>query len=254
MRRYSLALPVLVLIGLLLGGCASTGMSGSNDPLQGYNRAMFAFNMAVDKHALRPVAKAYAKVAPSFLRGRVSDFFSNLGDVSTTVNAALQGKPQALGDLTRFLMNTTFGLGGLFDVATPLGLPAHHEDIGMTLATWGVPEGPYVVLPFFGPSTLRNAPAPVIDGYFFNPLTYYPRPLTDEGLAVLDVVNLRAKLLPFDSLIDQSPDPYIYVKEVYLQQRRYLLEQNNPKPANKKPSLTSLQKQLLEMESPDAGS
>lgn len=249
-RRPLLAGALLGVLGLL-GGCASTPHNPS-DPLQSYNRVMYGFNTAVDRAVLRPVAQGYEKVTPPFLRGRVSDFFSNLGDVSVTVNAALQTKPQALEDLTRFLMNTTFGLGGLFDVATPLGLPQHQEDIGMTLAAWGVPEGPYVVLPLFGPSTLRDAPSPIVDGALLNPLSYYAHPRTRWALTALKFVSLRASLLPLDSTIEQAYDPYLFVRDAYLQHRRYLLEHNNPKPAQPK-KLDSLQQELLQMQSGSGG-
>lgn len=238
-----------LLLAPLLGGCAS--MSGAHKPvsaLQAYNHAMYSFNTALDRAVVKPAAKGYVTVTPPFVRGRVSDFFSNLGDISVTANAVLQGKPQALEDFTRFLMNSTFGLGGLFDVATPLGLPNHQEDIGMTLATWGVPEGPYVVLPLFGPSTLRNAASPLVDGYWLNPLSYYPHPQTSWALTALNIVNVRAKLLPLDSTLDEAYDPYAFLRNAYLQHRRYVLEKNNPKPAKHKAALDSLQKELLQMQ------
>lgn len=241
-----------VLLAPLLGGCATTAHAPSpGDPWQGYNRTMYGFNTALDRAVMKPAAQGYKAVTPQFVRGRVSDFFSNLGDVSVTANALLQAKPQALEDFTRFLMNTTFGLGGLFDVATPLGLPKHHEDIGMTLAAWGVPQGPYVVLPLFGPSTLRNAPSPVVDGTLLNPLGYYAHPRTRWGLTALKFISLRTALLPLDSTIDEAYDPYAFVRNAYLQHRRYLLERNNPKPAGGKQGqqLNSLQQELLQMQS-----
>lgn len=246
-----------VLLAPLLGGCATTAyVPNSSDPWQGYNRAMYGFNTALDRAVLRPAAKGYKAVTPPFVRGRVSDFFSNLGDVSVGANALLQGKPQALEDFTRFLMNSTFGVGGLFDVATPLGLPKHQEDIGMTLATWGVPEGPYVVLPLFGPSTLRNAPSPMIDGTLLNPLGYYEHPRTRWALTVLKFVSLRAMLLPLDSTVKEAYDPYAFVRSAYLQHRHYVLEQNNPKPTTdgKQGQLNSLQRELLLMQSGSAPS
>jgi phospholipid-binding lipoprotein MlaA len=240
------------LLAPLLGGCATTPhASNPDDPWQGYNRAMYGFNTALDRTVMKPAAKGYDAVTPPFVRGRVSDFFSNLGDVSVTANALLQGKPQALEDFTRFLMNSTFGLAGLFDVATPLGLPKHQEDIGMTLATWGVPQGPYVVLPLFGPSTLRNAPSPLVDGTLLNPLGYYEHPRTRWALTALKFISLRASLLPLDSTIDEAYDPYAFVRNAYLQHRHYLLKRNNPKPAGPKQGqqLDSLQQELLQMQS-----
>jgi phospholipid-binding lipoprotein MlaA len=241
----------------LLGGCATTPhATNPDDPWQGYNRAMYGFNTALDRAVLKPAAQGYQAVTPQFVRGRVSDFFSNLGDVSVTANALLQGKPQALEDFTRFLMNSTFGLGGLFDVATPLGLPKHQEDIGMTLATWGVPQGPYVVLPLFGPNTLRNAPSPVVDSSLLNPLGYYEHPRTRWALTALKFISFRAALLPLDSTINEAYDPYAFVRNAYLQHRRYLLKQNNPKPAGSKQGqqLNSLQQELLQMQSGSSSS
>lgn len=245
------------LAGLLfvpaLGGCATTAYTPSpDDPWQGYNRAMYGFNTAVDRAVLKPAAKVYKTITPSFVRGRVNDFFSNVGDLSVTANALLQAKPQALEDLMRFIMNSTFGLGGLFDVATPLGLPAHQDDIGMTLAAWGVPEGPYVILPFFGPSTLRNAPSPLVDGMLFNPLTYSNNVDAGYALTGLKFISLRASLLPLDSSIDEAYDPYAFVRNAYLQHRRYVLKKNHPQPpASKSGQLDSLQQELLQMQ-PDS--
>lgn len=240
-------------LALLLGGCASSPYPPApDDPWQGYNRAMYGFNTALDHAVLRPVARGYKAVTPPFVRGRVNDFFSNLGDVSVTANDLLQGKPQALADFTRFLMNTTFGVGGLFDVATPLGLPKHHEDIGMTLAVWGVPEGPYVILPLFGPSTLRNAPSPWVDGSLLNPTTYSLSGWPLWSLTSLKFVSLRAGLLPLDSSIDEAYDPYAFVRSAYLQHRRYLLGKNGPKRDAPKPQLDSLQQELLQMQSGQA--
>ena len=254
MKTFTSRLRLAGLFGaLLLGGCATTAHAPNpGDPWQGYNRAMYGFNTTLDRALLKPAAKGYKAVTPRFVRGRVSDFFSNLGDVSVSANALLQGKPQALQDFTRFLMNSTFGLAGLFDVATPLGLSKHQEDIGMTLATWGVPEGPYVVLPLFGPSTLRNAPSPIVDGTLLNPLGYYEHPRTRWALTALKFISLRTALLPLDSTINGAYDPYAFVRNAYLQHRRYLLEQNNPKPAGGQ--LDSLQQELLQMQSGSAPS
>lgn len=234
----------------LLSGCATSPYSPNpDDPWQGYNRAMYSVNKTLDRAVLKPVAKGYKAVTPQFVRGRVSDFFSNLGDVSVTANALLQGKPQALEDFTRFLMNTTFGLGGLFDVATPLGLPPHEEDIGMTLAAWGVPEGPYVVLPLFGPSTLRNALSPVVDGVVLNPLSYYNDTTVEWSLTALKYTQERVDLLPLDSTIDEAYDPYAFVRNAYLQHRHYVIEKNTPPKASRPKQIDSLQQELLQMDS-----
>lgn len=242
---------VVMLLLPVLGGCATTPQAGGQNEgaLSSYNHAMFSFNMTVDKAVLRPVAKGYVAVTPRPIRHRVSDFFSNLGDVPVTVNALLQFKlGQAAQDLTRLVFNTTFGLFGLFDVASDWGLPQHEDDLGMTLARWGVPQGPYIIIPFFGPSTLRNSLSPLIDGVYLNPLYYYPYPTAQWSATALKVTEERAQLLPLDSSLDQAYDPYTFMRDAYLQHRHYVLEQNNPSPAKKKPALTPLQQQLLEMQ------
>ncbi|WP_236717338.1 MlaA family lipoprotein [Acidihalobacter prosperus] len=234
----------------VLGGCATTQAGGQDTgALSGYNHAMFRFNMVMDKAVLRPVAKGYVAVTPRPVRHRVANFFSNLGDVPVTVNALLQFKlGQAARDLTRLVFNSTFGLFGLFDVASGWGLPQHEDDLGMTLARWGVPQGPYIILPFFGPSTLRNSLSPLVDGVYLNPLYYYPDTAVQWSATALKVTEQRAQLLPLDSSLDQAYDPYTFLRNAYLQHRRYVLEQNNPKPVGQKPALTPLQQQLLEMQ------
>ncbi len=240
---------------ILLSACATTHYSPDpSDPWQGYNRAMFSFDMTMDKAVFRPIAETYVHVTPKFVQYRASDFFSNLNQVSVTVNATLQGKPRALEDLTRFLFNTTFGIGGLFDVATPLGLPKHNEDFGITLAVWGVPQGPYVVLPLFGPSTLRNIPSLAVDGWALNPITYYPYSQIDLISTTLKYTVERARLLPYDFIIDTVPDAYAFVRSAYLQHRNYLITRNLPPKPKKKAVLNPLQQELLQMNPSDKGS
>lgn len=240
----------LMLLLPLTGGCATTQTDGHPVGVLGtYNHAMFSFNMTVDKAVLRPVAKGYVSVTPQPLRQRVTDFFSNLDDVPVTFNALLQLKfGQAARELTRLVFNSTFGLFGLFDVASGWGLPQHKNDFGMTLARWGVPEGPYIILPLLGPSTLRNTLSPVIDGVYLDPIYYYPHPVAQWSAAGLRIIDERVQLLPLDSQLDEAYNPYTLMRSAYLQHRRYLLEQNNPGPAKKKHGLTPLQKQLLQMQ------
>lgn len=240
---------VMVLLPVL-GGCATTQTSGQDvGALDRYNHAMFGFNMTVDKAVMRPVAKAYVAVTPRPIRYRVSDFFSNLGDVPVTVNALLQlDFNQAAREFTRFIFNTTFGVFGLFDVASSWGLQQQDDDLGMTLARWGVPPGPYFVLPFFGPSTLRNSLSPLVDGVYLSPLYYYPNATVQWSAAALRTTEERAQLLPLDSSLDQAYDPYTFMRDAYLQHRNYVLEQNHLGPVKKKPALTPLQQQLLEMQ------
>lgn len=238
-----------------ISGCATTKITTNSEEvtkpslLERYNRAMFKFDMGLDRHILRPVSKSYVDVTPRFVRHRVKDFFSNLDQISVTINAGLQGKPQAIEDLTRFLFNTIFGIGGLFDVATPIGLPEHPNDFGVTLADWGVPEGPYIVLPIFGPSTMRDVPSLALDGWLLNPLAYYPHPRTQFVLTGLKYISARASLLSLDSLINEAPDPYAFVKSAYLQHRQFLIKTNTPSQPKKKNMLNPMQKELLEMNS-----
>ena len=136
----------------------------SHDPLEGFNRAMYTFNDRLDKYALKPLAKGYRAITPTGVRKSVSNFFSNLHEPMVMLNNLLQGKPgQATSDLIRFVVNSTVGIVGLFDVSSKVGLPKHDEDFGQTLAVWGVGDGPYLVLPFFGPSNLRDGPSLVVD-------------------------------------------------------------------------------------------
>ena len=149
---------ILILNFILLSACASVpGGPTEGDPFESYNRAMFSFNEGLDEYLLRPVAEGYDAVMPKPVKTGISNFFSNIGDLFVILNDLLQFKfKQAIEDTSRFIFNSTIGLYGLIDVATPMGLPKHDEDFGQTLATWGVGDGPYIVLPFFGPRTMRG--------------------------------------------------------------------------------------------------
>lgn len=204
-----------------------------DDPWQPFNRKMFEFNRFADKVVAKPVAKGYVKVTTPKVREHVSDFFTNLRAPITIVNEVLQGRPgPALDTLTAFIINSTAGIAGIFDPASKLDVPAHTTDFGVTLADWGVPSGPYLVLPFFGPSTVRDAfryPADL----FADPLYWYGR---DSGLPWYEryaprafyLVTVRADLLPFDNLITSAADPYAFVRDAYLQRRLFLNYHGNP--------------------------
>jgi phospholipid-binding lipoprotein MlaA len=203
----------------LLVGCASTS-SPSADPLEGMNRATFKFNDAVDKAVLTPVAKGYQAVTPSFVRAGVTNAFSNIGDVSNSVNNLLQGKPtNAISDLGRLLVNSTLGILGLFDVATPMGLQKNNEDFGQTLGKWGVGSGPYLVLPLLGPSTLRDAVGRVPDSQlgYSSQIQHVPTRNVTLGL---DIINIRAELLNTSRTLDEaSLDKYQFLRDAFLQRR-----------------------------------
>lgn len=203
---------------LVLGGCATTA-NDPKDPFEGFNRAMFRFNDTVDEVALKPAAEGYSKL-PSFVQTGVGNFFGNLGDVWTAVNNFLQGKlANGMSDVMRVAVNSTMGFAGLLDIASEAGLPKHYEDFGQTLGKWGVQSGPYVVLPVFGPSTLRDSVAKPADLYG-DPWGYeYPVNVRNTG-RVVRAVDQRAVLLNASSLLeDAALDRYIFVRDAYLQRR-----------------------------------
>lgn len=217
---------------LITAGCASTpGRTTDADPWQGVNRGIYKFNDTLDRAALKPVAKGYRTITPRWFRTGVGNFFSNLSYPATIVNQLLQGKGKlGLKDTGRFLLNTTVGIGGLLDVATPLGLQSHDEDFGQTLAVWGVKSGPYVNLPFFGPSSVRDAPSRIFD-YFLGPLVYMDVPWeTEWGLRAFDIVHSRSELLPLDATLQKAYDPYAFIRDAWVQQREFAIYDGNPPP------------------------
>lgn len=224
---------LLVVLSLVLCGCAAAPgrTAADDDRWENFNRGVYSFNDAVDRGALKPAAKGYKKVTPGWFRRGVGNFFANLDYPATIVNQFLQGKGvTGLKDTGRFLLNSTLGIGGLFDVATPVGLEAHDEDFGQTLAVWGVNSGPYVNLPMFGPSTLRDAPSRVFD-FFLDPLTNADIPWEAEwGQRVLDVVHTRAELLTLDPTLERAFDPYAFIRDAWLQRREFEIFDGNPPP------------------------
>lgn len=207
---------VVVLLG---SGCATT--NNPNDPLEGYNRAMFSFNDAADRTVAQPVAKAYKAVTPQFVRTGVSNFFSNISDLWSGINQLLQGRIEAgAASIMRVAINTTFGLGGFLDVSTEMRLPTEKSDFGQTLGKWGVGAGPYVVLPLLGPSTLRDTAGLPADVY--GNLWGYKDPVWVRNSGVgLNIVNTRAKYLDAGNLLeDAALDKYSFVRDAYLQRRK----------------------------------
>ncbi|VVD34647.1 MlaA family lipoprotein [Paraburkholderia dioscoreae] len=204
----------------LISGCATGPDRKPGDPFEPVNRAVFSFNDGLDRYIAVPAAKGYQKVTPQPLRTAVSNFFSNLGDLTNAANALLQLKiTDATEDIVRFAFNSTFGLGGLLDWATPAGLPKHHQDFGLTLGHWGIPSGPYLVLPLFGPSTVRDSMGLIVD-VKFNPLNYM-EPAVRNPLYVLQFVSVRSDLLGASDLLQQAAlDKYSFVRDAYTQQRQ----------------------------------
>ena len=225
---------------LLLGACATTMPpdAGRNpaDPWERYNRNMFAFNDALDRALLKPVAQGYEAVVPQPIRTCVSNFFANIEDVPIALNNLLQGKPaETISDVSRFLINTTVGIGGCFDMASKMDIPKHEEDFGQTLGRWGSAPGPYFVIPLFGPSTARDAAGRVVDAYT-NPITYLQEPRDRNWLFFGDTVDFRANLLPAERSIEGvGLDRYTLIRDVYLQRRRNLVSDGKAAPEDDKP-------------------
>ncbi|MFG6175831.1 VacJ family lipoprotein [Halomonas sp. THAF12] len=221
MRQAGRGLAALCALALLTG-CASTATSERSrpeDPWEGFNRQVFAFNETLDRYALKPAAQGYRFVTPDPVETGVGNFFSNLGEIRTTLNSLLQGKGSNAGIATgRFLINSTVGVLGFFDVASHMELTGREEDFGQTLATWGVGEGPYVVLPLLGPSTVRDTAGLPVDMYT-DPLTYVEEDKVRYSLLALDVIDTRAGLLDQERLI--RGDRYSFIRDSWLQRRRF---------------------------------
>ncbi len=211
-----------------LAGCATSGGNPA-DPLEPFNRAMFSFNDTVDNAVMKPVAKGYRAVLPGFVRTGITNFFSNLEDVWITVNDLLQGKfLQGGGDFTRFLFNSTIGLLGVIDFASDIGLEKHNEDFGQTLGRWGLGNGAYLVLPFLGPSTVRDGFGLLLDfkGDLVVRINDVP---TRNSLYATRLVSKRSDLLDATNLLDQAAlDRYSFVRDAWLQRRLDLVYDGDP--------------------------
>jgi phospholipid-binding lipoprotein MlaA len=219
----------LALAALMLAGCATlpSGKPDPRDPLERFNRSVFAFNDALDKAVARPVAKAYVKVTPRIVRTGVSNVFNNLNTLGTTVNDVLQGKMRQAGhDSARFLLNSTLGLGGLFDPATAAGLELNDEDFGQTFGKWGVKSGPYLMLPFLGPSTFRDSVGRLADQFTY-PVSYLEDDSTRIWIRAVDLLDMRAGLLDLDAQIDKSYDRYAFIRNAWLQRREFQVTDGN---------------------------
>jgi phospholipid-binding lipoprotein MlaA len=223
------AVAFVALLSLALVGCATApnAKKDPRDPIEGFNRASYKFNDALDRALLKPAAKGYKAVTPDFVESGVTNFFSNLAQPTVIINDLLQGKFKAsLNDTGRFLVNTTVGIGGLFDPASAAGLDRNDEDFGQTLGKWGVPSGAYLMVPFFGPSTVRDSFGTGVD-VFTNPVRYVDDTGVRYGLAGLDLIDSRARRLPLDDTINQAYDKYTFIKNAFLQQREYAVKDGN---------------------------
>ncbi len=220
----------------LLGGCATNG--DPRDPLEPMTRAVYKFNDEFDKAVAKPVAEAYRAFVPDTVRTGVGNFFSNINDVIVALNNALQGKiPEAINDVGRIAVNTSLGVLGFRDVATELGVPKNNEDFGQTLGRWGLRDGPYIVLPILGPSSVRDTFGWVGDIYT-SPLVGVDNVNLRNSLIGVRFVTVRADLLEASAILETAAlDPYEFVRDAYLQRRRSLVYDGNP-PADKDLDLT----------------
>ena len=222
---------IIVLQLTLLGGCASqqvTLTDPERDPWEAYNRKIHSFNMGLDRAILRPVAKGYDIIMPDAPQRGVRNFFKNLAYPVTFINLILQGKfEDSLTATGRFLMNSSVGVLGFFDVATKVDIPKFDEDFGQTLAVWGWKNSRYLVMPLFGPYTARDFIGRGFYGYF-HPISYAVREYNNYIPLVVDLITLRAELLPFQAELDAASDPYVLVRDVWLQNREFKIYDGDP--------------------------
>lgn len=249
---------LLLSVSILLSSCAAVTAPDKRDPWESFNRSVDAFNQGFDRSIARPVAETYKNYTPDPVQTGVSNFFSNLGDIVVTLNDLLQFKfTQAAQDLGRFAFNTTAGLFGLIDVSSHMGFPKHHEDFGQTLATWGVGSGPYVVLPFLGPNTVRSS-AGIAADWQADPIYTITDSSARWSAIILRAVDTRARFLEATKLMEKSGiDPYVFTRNAYLQHRDNLIYDGNPPaPKIKAPSQSDLELEQeldkeLQLDNPD---
>ncbi|MGZ4976316.1 MAG: MlaA family lipoprotein [Methylobacter sp.] len=225
-KKLMTQLGCIVLLGMLMG-CATTSKD-PQDPLEGWNRGVQTFNDKLDDYAMKPIAKGYQWITPSFVDQGVTNFFSNINDIGVTINDLLQFKISQTGmDGSRFIVNTVAGVAGFVDVAAMIDLPKHNEDFDQTMGVWGVPTGPYLVLPFFGPSSPRGVGGLIGDAAM-NPISYLDSGVITSGLFGVNAVDLRADNLANEKIATEAAvDRYSFFKSAYFQQREYLIHDGN---------------------------
>ena len=227
-NRKSIIL-IVIIASVLLSGCATTSSPDPRDPWESWNRGVQSFNDTVDDYAMKPVAKGYNWIMPNFANTAVSNVFSNIDDIGVTINGFLQGKFSQSGmDASRFIVNTTAGIAGLIDVATMIDLPKNKEDFGQTLGVWGIPPGPYMVLPFFGPSSPRGVVGLVGDAAM-NPITYIGSPYISTGIFAVNAIDTRANYITTEKIADEAAvfGRYEFFRDAYMAQRKYLVLDGN---------------------------
>ena len=223
---------IVTCIFILTTGCASNQIhhAAHNDPLESYNRVMYSINDTIDSAVLKPVSQGYNFIIPPLMNKGISNFFSNIDDINVVLNDLLQFKlMQALHDTSRFAINSTIGLIGVVDVASNYGFKKHNEDFGQTLGFWGVSTGPYIVLPLFGPSDLRDTIGLIGDNIYTNPIDYLDDIAARKEFILTNTINSRAGLLSAEKIVDEAAfDEYTFVKEAYLQRRQNLVYDGDP--------------------------
>jgi len=220
----------LILIAFLSTACSSIPAEQrvDSDPWESLNRPLYGFNTGFDNVLTKPIAKGYRAVLPGFARKGVSNFFRNLSTPRSAINNFLQGKPKrGISEVGRFLLNSSFGIGGLIDLASMSDMEEYREDFGQTAAVWGVPDGPFVMLPFLGPHTLRDAIMLPIN-IVVDPLYHYDNSSVRTKLYVVGLIDIRYRLLTADRLLEGSKDRYLTVRESYLQNREYEVYDGDP--------------------------
>ncbi len=232
MKPASFARAGLALAALAVSACASnpefTPSAPETDPWEPLNRNIYTFNDTVDRYSLKPIAKGYKAVLPQFMRTGITNLSNNLGEPASALNNLLQGKPgRSISDISRFVVNSTAGILGLIDWATMAGVERTDEDFGQTLAVWGVPNGPFVVIPILGPSTLRDALALPVDivtdaGWWID------RSSIRDPLYIVRTIDLRHRLLTAERFLEDAKDPYITIRESLLQNRQFEIYDGNP--------------------------
>jgi phospholipid-binding lipoprotein MlaA len=225
---------ILLLLGFTAGCTTLEGPKNPDDPLESFNRSMYSFNETLDEYAMKPIAQGYQAITPDVVDTGITNFFSNLDDVLVLINDLLQLKiDDAIATSARIVFNTTFGLFGIMDVATDFGIPKHDEDFGQTLGYWGVASGPYLVLPFFGPSSVRDG-----IGFAFDVTELdlvYDDMSADHAYSLLAVkyIDKRADLLKAKDIVDETaPDPYAFIRDGWKQRRKNQVYDGNPPEEN----------------------
>jgi phospholipid-binding lipoprotein MlaA len=220
---------------MLVAGCAAT--PSRVDPLEPWNRAMYSVHEVVDGNVVKPIAEAYVKYTPDLIRTGIANFFGNIEDLFVGFNNVLEGDGNRAGDdFGRVLLNTTFGMGGIFDLASMMGIPRHNQDFGITFGKWGIPQGPYLFVPLFGPSTVRDGTGTVIRA-FLGPTTYIFTDVPVRNIVYgIGYLNLRAEALGTEKMVDTAAlDRYRFIRNAYLRARQYQVYDGKPPPEEDDP-------------------